>query len=286
MQVLVTGGNGFIGRHVCERLRQVGHESVVFDRRAAADFLGDTRDATAVYEAVYQTDAVIHLAGLLGTQETVQNPMPAIECNIVGSMNVFQAVKNVKRPAVYITLGNYWMNNPYSITKSTSERFALMANKEWGTRIAIVRGYHAYGAGQKVKPVKKIVPSFVMSALRDEPIQVYGKGDQVADMIYVEDLADILVRALLVEHGVYDSIFEAGTGVPTTVNEVAEAVIRLAEAPHSSISYSPMRPGEPEGAVVLGDPTTLAPLGIIPSELTDLEAGLKDTIAWYRENEL
>ena len=286
MKVLVTGGNGFIGKHVCTELSAKGHEPIVFDRRPGshdAMFLGDIRDKTAVWQGVGETDATIHLGGLLGTAEMVDNPVPAIETNILGSMNVFQAIREFDRPAVYITLGNYWMNNTYSITKSTSERFALMANKEWGTRIAVVRGYHAFGPGQKTAPVKKIVPSFVMSALRDEPVFVYGEGDQIADMIYVEDLATILVQALLVDHGIYDSIFEAGTGVPTTVNEVAQACIDETEAPSSFIAHVPMRPGEPEGAVVLGDPTTLEPLGITPSHLTSLKNGLKPTVRYYRE---
>jgi UDP-glucose 4-epimerase len=161
-----------------------------------------------------------------------------------------------------------------------------MANKEWGTKIAVVRGYNAYGPGQKSAPVKKIVPTMVLSALRDEPITVYGSGDQVADMIYVEDLADILVRALLEPHGVYDSIFEAGTGVPTTVNDVATAVIKAVEDYRgreigSTVSHVGMRAGEPENAVVLGDPNTLKPLGVDPAYLTALMIGMRRTVPDY-----
>lgn len=296
MRVLVTGGGGFIGKHVVHNLEARGIRPVLFDRRSIEPsgepyretLLGNVRDRTAVWQAIEETDAVIHLAGMLGTAEMVDNPMPAIENNILGTMNVFLGIRAFDKPAVYITLGNHFMNNTYSITKSTSERFALMANKEWGTHIAVVRGYNAYGPGQKIAPVKKIIPSMLMSALRDEPISIYGGGDQIADMIYVEDLADILVRALVEEHGIYDSIFEAGTGMPTTVNQVGHAVIKAVEDYRgrpidSFLSHTEMRAGEPENAVVLGDPNTLKPLGIDPAYLTALMVGVKQTVPAYAE---
>ena len=280
MRVLVTGGAGFLGTHVCETLRGKGIEPLSFDRRNPTDFLGDTRDATAVSEAVALCGGVIHLAGVLGTQETVDNPDPAVETNIVGGLNVFKAVNQYDVPAVYIAVGNHWMNNAYSITKTCAERFALMANAEWGTRIAVVRALNAYGPGQKAAPVRKIVPNLVLSALRGEPVTVYGDGEQVMDMIYAADVGEILTRALLVEHGVYGEVFEAGTGRPTTVNDVARMVLSLIGG--GEIEHVAMRPGEPRGSVVLGDPKTLAPLGLRASDLVPLEQGLERAILYYR----
>ncbi len=285
MKVLVTGGAGFIGSHVVDKLVQRGQTPVVLERHRVRDadletVLGDVRDRTAVMQAVADVDAVIHLAGILGTAEQVNDPMPAVETNILGALNVFQAVRAYERPAVYITLGNHWMNNTYSISKSCSERFALMANKEWGTRIAVIRAVNAYGPRQKVGPVKKIMPTMLMAALRDEPITVYGDGAQVADMVYVSDLADALVRGLLDDHGCFDSIMEVGTGVPTTVNDVAEEIIR--QVGSGSINRVPMRAGEPEGAVVIADPSTMAPLDMKAEDLVQLEEGVAATIPFYK----
>ena len=148
MKVLVTGGNGFIGGYVCERLAALGHQPLVFDRVLRADResgvdigrgfdLGDVRNESSVFESVYHADGVIHLAGVLGTQETIANPRPAIETNVLGSLNVFKACELHKKKCVYIAVGNHWMNNPYSISKTTAERFALMLNKERGTQIAV-----------------------------------------------------------------------------------------------------------------------------------------------------
>ncbi len=288
-KVLVTGGSGFIGSHVCNDLARRGIAPVIFDHHALwhpdlerTYFLGDVCDYAAVSEAVAISDGVIHLAGVLGTQETIREPLPAVQTNIVGSLNVFKACEHYQKKAVLITVGNFWMENTYSITKTTAERFAAMFNREHGTKIAVVRGLNAYGPGQKAKPVRKIIPNFIIPALNDEKLLVYGDGLQVMDMIYVEDLAEILVKALLEDHGIYDRVFEAGTGKRTTVLEIAEEVIRQVGA--GRVKFAPMRPGEPENSTVIGDPETLSPLGVDPAKLVSLEAGLAKTITWFREN--
>ena len=286
MRVLITGGSGFIGRYTCDVLRERGHEPIRFDRVAAvADILGDIRDAVAVDQAVADCDAVMHLAGVLGTAETVDNPEPAVQTNIIGGLNVFQAIRRYKVPAVNIAAANHWMRNPYSITKKAAERFALMANKEWGTRIALVRGLNVYGPGQKSHPVRKIMPNLIIPALEGTPITIYGDGTQVMDMIYVTDVAEILVDALEKDHGCYDDVMEAGTGRRTTVNDLAAAVLgavgkEMFEG--ETVNHTPMRPGEIENSVVLGDPATLAPLGWEVEDFVSLEDGLKTTIASYQ----
>ena len=181
MKILVTGGTGFIGTWVVKAIIERGHTPLVFDHHdrrrthGAETFFGDIRDDVAVEEAVAHADGVIHLAAVLGTQETIANPRPAAHTNILGSLNLFTAVRHYDLPAVYIAVGNHWMNNTYSISKTTAERFALMFNAEEGTRIAVVRALNAYGPGQKPTPpwghskVRKIISKapFFMIAGRD-----------------------------------------------------------------------------------------------------------------------
>jgi UDP-glucose 4-epimerase len=296
-KVLVTGGNGFIGSFVVDNLLERGITPIIFGRQipqpwkeGARFFLGDTRDFTSVHEAVALSDGVIHLAGVLGTSETINEPRPAVETNIYGGLNIFKACQNYGKKCSYISVGNYWMNNSYSITKDTAERLAWMFNRELGTKIAVSRALNAYGPRQKSEPVRKIMPNFVLPALRDEELIVYGDGSQVMDMIYVADVADVLVRALLVDHGqyIYNPLqgenkapkFDIGTGRNTTVQQVAEMVIK--KVGKGRIKNVPMRKGEPEHSVVLGNPETLAPLydGNIP-KLVQLEEGLDRTIEYY-----
>ena len=285
MKVLVTGGNGFLGKVVVRKLSERGYTPVVLDRRGPTDLLGDIKDAEAVNEAVYNTDAAIHLAGLLGTAELTNNPRLAVEINILGTLNVFEALRAHKKRAVYITLGNYFMNNTYSITKSTSERFALMFNKEHRTDIRIVRGLNVYGPGQKAAPVKKFFPNAAMSVLKNEPIPVYGDGEQIMDLVYLDDIAEILVRSLLTENITNAVIYEAGNGQPTTLNYIVGLMIRLADS-QSVIRYLPMRPGEPKNAVVMATEKGLAYtrdyLGF--EKFTPLEEGITKGLAWYRDH--
>lgn len=289
MKVLVTGGAGFIGQHTCRALIKAGHAPVVFDRRKEhADILGDVTDPVAVTEAVAHVDAVIHLAACLGTQETIQNPQPAAVTNVLGSLNVFEAVAQYDVPCVYIAVGNHREFNSYSITKTCAERFATMYNRYRGAHINVVRAMNAYGPGQSAaapfgpSKVRKIMPAFVCRALSGLPIEVYGDGHQVSDMVYVEDVARILVAALEAPYG---QLYEAAATFPTRVVDVAEEVLRHMNPLWALIAHLPMRPGETTGAVVSGDISTLSPLGIGRDDLMPLDRGVKLTVDWFRENE-
>jgi len=295
-RVLVTGGNGFIGSYVVDRLVSDGIEVVIFDhnsegiRRLARHtntelYLGDIRDEVAVTEAMAHVDGFIHLAGVLGTQETIDNPKPAIMTNITAGLNVLEAATQYDVPGVNIAVGNYWENNPYSISKNTVERLVEMYRKYRGAKVSNVRALNAYGPGQSVfspygsSKVRKIIPSFVSRVLHDEKIQVYGDGNQIMDMVYVQDVADILVDTLYHTHnyGAVEQTLEAGTGVRTSVKEIAEAVI--AEIGYGEIEYLPLRPGETPGAIVLADSTAL----LNPFPFKTLKEGLAPTIEYYKD---
>jgi UDP-glucose 4-epimerase len=175
------------------------------------------------------------------------------------------------------------MNNPYSITKSAAERFALTFNREFGTRIAVVRGLNAYGPRQKPWPVRKIMPNLVVPALTGGEILIYGDGEQLMDMIYVRDLAEVLLRALVLDHGCYDSIFSAGMGEKhtPTINQLAQAIVQKAGS-SCRITHVPMRAGEPDRSQVIGDPETLRPLGMTVETMVSLSDGIQETLKWYR----
>lgn len=294
MEILLTGF-GFIGRHVCTELQERGHAVSVLDRRpdiaSAAELgvlpvVGDIRDGALMRHLVPSYDGVVHLAGLLGTAELINDPADAVETNITGALNVFQGCRAARAlgravRCVHITVGNHFMDNPYAITKSTSERFAKMFNIEHGTDIRVVRALNAYGPYQKHLPVRKIVPTFVRAALSGEPVTVYGDGEQVMDMIHVRDVARILADALFVAR--VEGVISAGTGRRLTVNDIARLVISEAGS-SSRVLHLPMRPGEPEGSVVLGDPTSLACLGTAAQSLVSFEAGIAETVRWYANN--
>lgn len=297
MKIGVTGGSGFIAQHVIRELISRGYDVLAFDRHAHKNqnyevFLGDMTNNVAMTEFAAHVDGIIHLAGVLGTQETIQNPRPAAMSNIMGGLNFLEAVAQYDIPGVYICVGNHTMNNTYSISKTTVERFVHMFNKERGTRVNMVRAVNAYGDGQSVaapfgsSKVRKITPSFICRALSGEDVEVYGDGEQISDMVHVIDVARTLVNALekAIEGTVLDQVVEVGPVESKTVNEVAQTIVRIAES-SSKIVHLPMRPGEVAGATVRANTDTLKLVDIDPSSLIGLEDGMIRTVEWYQKNE-
>lgn len=301
-KVGVTGGMGFIGRYVVEELHHRGYEPVIFDHHMktktaypdyAEVFVGDVRDDVAMTEFAAHVDGIIHLAAVLGTQETIKNPRPAALSNLQGGLNFLESVAQYEIPGVYIAVGNYWMNNPYSITKNMIERFTHMFNADRGTRVNIVRAVNAYGPRQLAAypfahgKVRKITPALVCRALCGMPMELYGGGEQVSDMVYVSDVAKALVTSLeFAERGeVFDRAVEVGSDKPVKIKEVAELVNTILdekyELPTVDIATLPMRPGEMVGKPVCADTSTLELIGLRPSNLVSLRDGLEATIDWY-----
>lgn len=304
-KVGITGGMGFIGRYVVEELQSRGYEPVIMDHHIRQPheypkdveiFLGDVRDDVAMTEFAAHVDGIIHLAAVLGTQETINNPRPAAQSNLMGGLNFLEAVAQYDIPGVYIAVGNWWMNNPYSITKNMIERFVRMFNKDRGTRVNVVRAVNAYGPRQLAAApfahgkVRKITPALVCRALSGIPMELYGGGKQVSDMVYVGDVAKALVQALeYADRGVViDEATEVGAAEPVTVLEVAKLVNEILQDKDMKmveIVSLPMRPGENVGDVVAADIETLPNIGMDVADLKDLKQGLTETIDYFIEHE-
>lgn len=312
MKVGVTGGRGFIGTYIVEELVSRGHEVVIFDHQKSTEIpqnfmvsrmLGDVRDATAVTELAAHVDGIIHLAAVLGTQETIQNPFPAAETNILGSLNVFTAAAQYNVPVVYAGVGNHFMRldgtGSYTISKSAAEDFARMFNGFRDGKISIVRPVNAYGPRQSIaapygtSKVRKIMPSLICRALVGDDIELYGGGSQISDCVYVEDVAYVFVKALewTAINGPVAKPIEVGPVTSNTILETAEIALEivgeLMNLPRyqwSKIKNLPMRPGEVVGARVSADVSTLGQIGINAENFTFLPSGVRKTAEYYYEN--
>lgn len=330
MIVGVTGGSGFIGSWICRELEARGHTPYVLDHRGRVEhgMLGDVRDQTAVMEFAAHVDAIIHMAAVLGTVETIDAPHASAETNIIGTLNVFEAASRYDLPVVFAAVGNANIaRGTYCITKSAGERFVDMYREDRGLRVASVRPMNAFGAGQSAPSpyggakVRKIVPSFICSALSDDAMRLYGGGTQVSDSVWVGDVARVFVLALeKVASGVVPTHpIDVGNRVPSTVLQVAEAVKKF--VPGAFIENVPMRAGEPHGGamsdnatllrvvdavmeanpafrrvdvrrvvrelgtVVSADPDTLDVLDIDVDSFKPLEVAIGETVDWFRANE-
>jgi UDP-glucose 4-epimerase len=300
----VSGGQGFIGSYVRRELLARGHEVVVFDRHPHTDmadgetfFLGDIRDETSVVELAAHVEGVIHLAAVLGTQETIGNPRPSAETNIRGSLNVFEAANQYGLPVVYAGVGNAFMRDlgtgSYTISKTCAEDYARMFNAYRGGRITIVRPVNAYGPGQSIaapygtSKVRKVLPALSCRALTGTPIEVYGDGTQISDCVYVADVARAFVQALehTVEHGPTERPVEVGPLDSVTVNDIARLVgeyaAKLTDREPVAITHLPMRPGEVPNAIVTSDTSTLKQIGLDAADFVPLHEGIRRTVDYY-----
>lgn len=298
MKIGITGGAGFIGGHVADVALERGHQPVIFDRSRRHEncpletFLGDVRDPVAMTELGAHVDGIIHLAAALGTQETIQNPRPAVMTNVEGGLNFLEACAQYKIPGVYIGVGNTGMLNSYSISKTVIEQFVMMFNRERGTAVNTVRLVNAVGPRQSVAPpygpakVRKVGPAFTCRALTGSPIEVYGDGEQVSDLVHVRDGALALVKALeaAAAGDVFDRPVFIGTKASHTINEVAREVIANAVRlgfPPVELVHLPMRPGETPGAVVSADPSTLKLVDMNPDDLATMPEIIAETVEWF-----
>lgn len=321
MKIGITGGAGFIGGWTASVALEHGHDVVLMDRRTKPFghqeivltgptelqvkgnlefFHGDVIDPVSMTELAAHVDGIIHLAACLGTQETITNPRPATLTNVVGGLNFLEACAQYGIAGTYIGVGNHWMDNTYSISKTTIERFTRMFNAERGTRVNIVRAVNAYGPGQSVAApygsakVRKITPSFIARALTGAPLEVYGDGTQVSDMVHVRDVATALVLALEASYAgrLLSDPVEVGPVRSATVNEVAEQVITSASAvglyrppaTGPAVVHLPMRPGETPGTPVRADWRTMRLLGMDTDALTQLTPGMHETVQWFADN--
>jgi UDP-glucose 4-epimerase len=258
--ILVTGGGGFIGSHLAERLVADNDVTVLDDfstgRREHLDFLpddavidGSILDTDTVESAVEGTDVVVHMAAMMGVQRTLDNPREVLEINIDGARTVLSAAADdgVERVLVASTsevYGDaptppYCESDPtspktnYAVSKLVDERFAEAFAEEGAFDYTAVRYFNVYGPRQDASAKGYVVPLFLRRALAGKPIEVHGEGDQTRDFTYINDAVDCTLRAL--GGAGRNETFNVGTGLETTVRELSERVQEI--VPGTTIEY-------------------------------------------------
>lgn len=295
MLVLVTGGSGFIGSHVVDKLRDRGVQVRVFDMvmptfRTDIEFYhGSLLDLEALRMAMSGIDAVFHLAAVADVKDVYENPHYAESINVRGTMNVLEAARGarVKRVIygsttwVYSEVSEQHVDEQtplpapshlYTATKIASEYYCQCYSKLYHLQVTILRYGIPYGPRARDGAV---IPIFVAKALRGEPLTIAGDGSQFRKFVYVEDLAEGNVLAL--KSVAKDKIYNLDGTEKVTIKQIAETIQGLIG--NVQIQSVPARPGDFSGKEVSSQ-RAKSELGWEPK--VSFEEGVSRYIRWYQ----
>ncbi|MBI1939855.1 MAG: SDR family oxidoreductase [Ignavibacteriales bacterium] len=306
-KVVVTGGAGFIGSHIVERWLNEGAEVHVIDNLRTGHLSniqsfdnvvfheGSVTDRELVFDVLKNADYVHHLAALVSVPESVEKPHECVEINIHGLLNVLDAAKEfgIKKVVFSSSAAVYGDNSespkkistkpapksPYGITKLDGEFYLNMYNDIHGLGAVSLRYFNVYGPKQDPKSqYAAAVPIFISKSLKNEPIIIYGDGEQTRDFIYVKDATEANILAAKNEN--VNGVFNVALGNATSINDLANIIIRETES-ESEVEYQRERNGDVKHSVA-SIQETIDKLKFTPKY--DLEKGLSETIKFLKEN--
>jgi UDP-glucose 4-epimerase len=253
MKFLVTGGAGFLGSALVNRLVQQGHHVRVLDDLSAGDrnrldpravfTKGDTRDIPKLWTLLKGVDCVYHLAARVSVPESILYPVEYNEVNVGGTVSLMTAVRDARvKRVVFTSSGAAYgeqveqpvretatlrPQSPYAVSKMAAEGYVLALGALWGIETVILRIFNAYGPGQHIPPTHApVIPKFLKQILSGGSLVIYGDGKQSRDFVYVSDVVDALIAAAKADD-VDRAIINVGSGQEVTINALVKTIERV-----------------------------------------------------------
>jgi len=304
-RAVVTGGAGFIGSHLAERLFALGARVTVLDdfSTGSADNLrnirdgitvieGDIRDRRLLEPAFHEVDFVFHQAALISVPASLEDPAACMDVNVTGATAVFQeAARAEVRAIVYASSCAVYGNSdalplredgpmvplsPYALSKRFNEETADWLSRSAGVPTAGLRYFNVYGPRQDPEgPYAAVIPRFILRALRGEPLIIHGDGSQTRDFVHVRDV--VRANLLAAVAGRPGLVANVCSGDLSSIDALAGSI--EAALPGTTREHGPARKGDVSRSWGDGRHASEA-LGFDPE--IPLVSGLADTIDWFR----
>ncbi len=305
MKIVVTGGAGFIGSHLCARLLEDGHQVLCIDNlitgsmqniESSCDhphFTFLQHDVTHPFN--FEADAIFHLASPASPVGYMEHPIQTILVNSLGTFQMLEQARKQRAlflfastsevygdPLVHPQREDYWGNvNPigpracYDESKRLGETLTMEYYRQYQVNARIVRIFNTYGPNSQADD-GRMIPNFITQALQNKPLTIYGDGSKTRSICYVSDLVEGLLLALFQPYTAGE-VFNLGNTEEHTIIEFAQTIIRLCQA-SSTILFEPSRIDDPERR----RPDITKAQQVLGWQLhISLEDGLRRTIEWF-----
>lgn len=278
MRVFLTGGAGFIGSHLCDALLAQGDTPVLLDNLSTGQLSniahiqnkveiheGDIRDVALVNKLTEQSDLVLHMAAALGVSTILEKTVDSVSTNFTGSEVVLQSALKHKKRIIIASTSEIYGKNPNQPLKETYDRVVGAPQKiRWtyadakaleeaiahslflteGLKVSTIRFFNTVGPRQTGR-YGMVVPRFVQSAVKNEPLTIYGDGTQSRVFCHVLDAIDAVLK-ITKDDKTIGEVFNVGGEGETTIQQLAEKIIKSTQST-SSITYTPYSDAYPAG---------------------------------------
>lgn len=312
MNILITGGAGFIGNNLVRKLllNKEVKEIVVLDNHSSgmSIFLpNDSRVKLVVTDIdkldklnfvlnQHNFDYVFHLAAHFANQNSVDHPFSDIQTNIIGTVGILEALKNHRQLKKFVYASSscvygtskemresapvYPSETPYSINKYAAEMYTQYYAHLFNLPTVSIRIFNTYGPYELAGKYRNVIPNFIQNALDNKDLIITGSGEETRDFTYVDDVVDLMISSAFSKFK-EGQIFNSGTGIKTTINDIAQKILLLTNS-SSKIEHTNTRKWDKVKDRVSDITKSVSDLSYNPK--TGVDEGLAQTIAWYTDN--
>lgn len=307
MKVLVTGGAGFIGSNLTQVLLKSNHEVIVLDNLSSGQIKnlnshfnlqfvkGDIQDSDLLDKLLPGVSVVFHLAASVGNFRSIENPLLDTQTNAVGTLTLLEGMRRHQVPKIIVSSSAAIFGDtqsmpideshplvpktPYAVSKLYTEKISLAYADMYAIEVICLRYFNVYGPNQWSNAYNNAISIFVANALNDQPLYIYGDGNQTRDFIYVADV--IQANLFCAEKSLASNIFNIGSGIKVSINQLLDELSDILNK-KLSVIYVEKRASDVQDSLADISLATRV-FGYQPQ--VSLRSGLEQYITWIQQSQ-